>query len=197
MRASRSSSRGSRAASGGALDQARALRQARTGARVRISSLPPEAFQGGLRRRRRPGHGGRDGRCAAASTLPPRSPARRRARWRGRRCRAGICSARRTRRSRLRSSGSWPSARTRRSVQCQPTHVSFVSEPDAATQLILQAVEATRTCPRRVAPRSPTPTLMTRLPFGTKSERCPSDRFSARLVSPLGYSAGGGEALQR
>ena len=40
---------------------------------------------------------------------------RRRARRRGRRCRAGTCSARRTRRSLRRFSGSWPSARTRRS----------------------------------------------------------------------------------
>ena len=52
----------------------------------------------------------------AAAAFEPR----RRARRRGRRCRAGICSAPRTRRSRRRSSGSWPSARTRRSWRCRP-----------------------------------------------------------------------------
>jgi pimeloyl-ACP methyl ester carboxylesterase len=51
---------------------------------------------------------------------PPRSQRRRRPRRRGRRCRAGICSAPRTRRSRRRSSGSWPSVQMRRSWRCPP-----------------------------------------------------------------------------
>ena len=41
-----------------------------------------------------------------------------------------------------RSSTSWPSAPTQRSWRCRPLHVSFVSQPEAATQLILRAVEA-------------------------------------------------------
>ena len=44
----------------------------------------------------------------------------RRARRRGTRCRAGTCSAPRTRRSRRRSSTSWPSAPTQRSWRCRP-----------------------------------------------------------------------------
>jgi pimeloyl-ACP methyl ester carboxylesterase len=97
-----------------------------------------EAFAADVEQARRTSWPLRNGRMPQ-----PRSPARRWARRRGSRCRAGICSARRTRRSRRRSSGSWPSARTRRSWRCRPLHVSYVSQPDAATQLILQAVEAT------------------------------------------------------
>jgi thioesterase domain-containing protein len=55
---------------------------------------------------------------------------------------AGTCSAARTRRSRRRSSGSWQSANAT-IVEVPASHVSFVSQPDAATQLILQAVETT------------------------------------------------------
>ena len=83
---------------------------ARTAARVRTSSSPPRRFARPSpltpTRPRRTSWPLRSGR-----TPPPRSPVRRRARWRGRRCRAGTCSAPRTRRSRRRSSGSWPSAR--------------------------------------------------------------------------------------
>src|SRR6185437_2984778 len=55
-----------------------------------------------------------------AATQRPRSPPRHRAHLPGRRCRAGICSAPRTRRSPQRCSGSWPSAPTRRSWRCRP-----------------------------------------------------------------------------
>jgi pimeloyl-ACP methyl ester carboxylesterase len=58
--------------------------------------------------------------AAAQRLSPPPRSAGRWARWRGRRCRAGICSAPRTRRSPRRFSGSWPSVRTRRSWRCRP-----------------------------------------------------------------------------
>ena len=74
---------------------------------------------------------------AAAAFAGARRPHRR-----GRHCRAGTCSAPKTRRSPRRSNGSWPSANAT-IVEVPASHVSFVSQPDAATQLILQAVAAT------------------------------------------------------
>ena len=68
---------------------------------------------------------------------------RRQPRQHGTHCRAGICSEPRTRRSHRPSRASWPSARNATIVEVPASHVSFVSQPEAATQLILQAVEAT------------------------------------------------------
>ena len=75
---------------------------------------------------------------AAAAFAP-----RRRARRRGRRCRAGTCSAPRTRRSRRRLQRFMAERANATIVEVPASHVSFVSQPEAATQLILQAVEAT------------------------------------------------------
>ena len=80
------------------------------------------------------------------------SPARRRARRRGRRCRAGICSARRTRRSRRRSSGSWPSARTRRSWRWRPRTSRSCRNPTPRPSSSFRP--STRPCPRRVLRRT-------------------------------------------
>jgi pimeloyl-ACP methyl ester carboxylesterase len=86
-------------------------------------------------------------------TPPPRSPARRLARWRGRRCRAGTCSAPRTRRSRRRSSGSWPNARTRRSWRWRPLTSRSCRSPTPRPSSSFRP--SRRPCPRGVAPRSP------------------------------------------
>ena len=69
-------------------------------------------------------------------------------------CRAGICSARRTRRSRRRCSGSWPSARTRRSWRWRPRTSRLSRSPTPRPSS--SSRPSTRPRPRRVAPSSPT-----------------------------------------
>jgi hypothetical protein len=70
-------------------------------------------------------------------------------------------------------------------VEVPASHVSFVSQPDAATQLILQAVEATTPAASRT--ETSTHTMTSRLPLGTKSSIEWWRRFARReplLVDP-------------
>ena len=85
--------------------------------------------------------------AAAAFAAAPSAPRR------GGRCRVGICLGRRTRRSRRRSSGSWPSARTRRSWRCRPLTSRSCRSPTPRPSSSLRP--SRRPCPRRVSLRSP------------------------------------------
>ena len=112
-------------------------------------------------------------------TPPPRSPARRRARRRGRHCRAGTCSAPKTRRSHRRSNDSWPSARTRRSWRYRPpTSRSFRSPTPRPSSSFRQSRGP---CPRLVAP---SPTHVTpRLALGRPSTARRTEQRTRRPLS--------------
>jgi pimeloyl-ACP methyl ester carboxylesterase len=104
--------------------------------------LDPEAFREAFGRRRRPGHGGRDGRCAAA--VRRRRPRRRAVGPAGVEDAAVLAPARHGGQG---DPAGAPAvhgrARERDDREVPASHVSYVSQPEAATHLILQAVDAT------------------------------------------------------